>query len=113
MRERLYSPTCQGGVERLDWKDTILCLQPHQIVIIPWKDGKIMQPPKKDFSFLQLPLIQLSKEPRAPTASFLDINHPSIFWRGYKIKFQEWIPQKVYPRTTYSFKISPYPQNQP
>ena len=53
IRERLRSPTCRG-VKRLDWKVIILCLQPHHTIIITQRDGIIMQPPKKDISFLQL-----------------------------------------------------------
>ena len=53
IRERLRSPTCRG-VKRLNWKVIILCLQPHHTIIITQRDGIIMQPPKKDISFLQL-----------------------------------------------------------
>ena len=54
-----------------------------------------MWPPQKDTNFFQLPVIQLSKEPRGPpTVTFLDIIHPNIFWKCYKIKIWEQIPQR-------------------
>ena len=53
-----------------------------------------MQPPKKGFYFLQLPVIELSTKPRTPTSSIPHINHLSIFRRGYRIKVWEGIPQR-------------------
>ena len=43
----------------------------------------IMQPPKEGVHFLQLPIIQLSKEPRIPTTTILNINHLSILRGSY------------------------------
>lgn len=99
----ISSPAIQGKVEGLNKKDVILCIHPYQNILRIQRGGMIMEPLKKVIHFLKLPIIQLFKEPRIPTTTIPNINHPSILRETYRKKN----PRKL-PSTTKLFFPSIY-----
>ena len=73
----------------------------------------ILQPSKDVIYFLQLPIIQLSKEPRIPTTTIPNINHPRILRRSFRKKIQESFPQWLIPTPYILSELHPVPRTNP
>ena len=72
-----------------------------------------MQPSKDVIYFLQLLIIQLSKEPRIPTTTIPNINHPRILRGSYRKRIQESFPQRHIPTPYILSELHPVPRTNP
>ena len=110
MRERIRPLTSQGGVEGFNRKNTTLCINPLHWILRIHRKRMVMQTLKEVVYLLQLPIIQLSNEPRIPDTTIPSISHPSIFGRSYRKMVWESIPQQLIPTPSILPKLHHVPR---